>query len=156
MGRIDWRWQASLSCVLAVAWLAACGPVPGGSLGGQPAEVPANWSSAVEGDRTFCEVEARPEDPHSIQVECFLYEGALYVNSHRWVQASWWPVQSWAVVWMEHPDVKVRIGESIYPLVATPVTASPEREQVLAFRGYDPVPAGIVLFRFDPRPMSGD
>jgi hypothetical protein len=41
-------------------------------------------------------------------------------------------------------------------LVATPVTASPEREQVLAFRGYDPVPAGIVLFRFDPRPMSGD
>jgi hypothetical protein len=138
--------------LLALASLAACGPVPGGSLGGQPAAVPASWSSAVEGDRTFCEVEARPEDPHSIQVECFLHQGALYVNSHRWVQSSWWPVQSWAVVWMEHPDVKVRIGESIYPLVATPVTASPERETVLAFRGYDPVPPGIVLFRFDPRP----
>ena len=39
-----------------------------------------------------------------------------------------------------------------YPLVATPVTASPERETDLAFRGYDPVPPGIVLFRFDPRP----
>jgi hypothetical protein len=139
------------ACVLAVVLLSACGPVPGGALGGQPAEVPRDWSSAVEGGRRFCEVEARPEDPTSIQVECFLYQGALYVNSHRWAQASWWPVQSWAALWLEHPEVKVRIGESIYPLLATPVS-SPEREAVLAFRGYDPVPPGILLFRFDPRP----
>ncbi len=68
------------------------------------------------------------------------------------MQASWWPVKSWAVVWMEHPEVQVRIGDALYPLVATPVTAAEERDTVLAFRGYDPVPPGIVLFRFDPRP----
>jgi len=139
--------------VLALALLAACGPVPGGSLGGQPADVPADWSSAVEGGHTFCEVESRPEDPHSIQLDCFLYDGSLYVQSHRWAQASWWPVTSWAAVWLKQPEVQVRIGDALYPLVATPVTEEPKRETILAFRGYDPVPAGIVLFRFDPRPQ---
>ncbi len=137
--------------VLALVLLAACGPVPGGSLGGQPAQVPSDWSTAVEDGHTFCEVEARPEDPHSIQLDCFLYERALYVNSHRWAQASWWPVTSWAAVWLEHPNVQVRIGESLYPLVATPVTDAAERETIMRYRGYDPVPPGIVLFRFDPR-----
>ena len=141
-----WFW-----CGLALALLAACGPVPGGSLGGQAAKVPSDWSTAFEGDHTWCEVEARPEDPHSIQLDCFLYERALYANSHRWAQASWWPVTSWAAVWLEHPKVQVRIGESLYPLVATPVTDAAEREN-------DPAPSaattrspGIVLFRFDPR-----
>jgi len=138
--------------MLALVLLAACGPVPGGSLGGQPAAVPSDWSSAVEGGHTLCEVESRPEDPHSIQLDCFLYDGSLYVQSHRWAQASWWPVTSWAAVWLEHPEVQVRIGDVLYPLVATPVTEEPKRETILAFRGYDPVPAGIVLFRFDPRP----
>jgi len=138
--------------VLALALLAACGPIPGGSLGGSSAEVASDWASAVQGGHTLCEIEACPEDPHSIQLDCFLHDGSLYVQSHRWVQASWWPVKSWAVVWMEHPEVQVRIGDALYPLIATPVTAAAERESVLAFRGYDPVPPGIVLFRFDPRP----
>jgi hypothetical protein len=140
------------SGVVALALLAACGPVPGGSLRGHPAGVPADWKTALGKDRAFCEIEARPEDPTSIQLECFVYEGALYANSHRWAQASWWPVKSWAVVWLEHPTVQVRIGDSLYPLVATPVTHEPERETILRFRGYDdPVPPGILLFRFDPR-----
>ena len=138
--------------VIVLALLAACGPVPGGALGGRPTDVPADWSSAVEGGHAFCAVESRPEDPHSIQLDCFLYDGSLYAQSHRWAQASWWPVTSWAAVWLEHPDVNVRIGDALYPLVATPVTESPKRENILAFRGYDPVPAGIVLFRFDSRP----
>jgi hypothetical protein len=141
-----------LASLLALALLAAaCGPVPGGSLGGKQASVPSDWKTALDGEKRFCEIEARPEDPHSIQLECFLYEGALYVNSHRWAQASWWPVQSWAVVWLEHPNVQVRIGDALYPLVATPVTDETLREEILRFRGYEPVPPGIVVFRFDPR-----
>ena len=106
--RLSW-----LSCGLALTLLAACGPVPGGSLRGHPASVPPDWSAALGGeDRKFCEIEARPEDPTSIQLECFVYERALYANSHRWAQASWWPVKSWAVVWLEHPNVQVRIAES--------------------------------------------
>jgi hypothetical protein len=141
-----------LASLLALALLTvACGPVPGGELRGEPANPPADWSSVLEGDKRFCEIEARPEDPHSIQLECFLYDRSLYVNSHRWVQASWWPVESWAVVWLEHPNVQVRIGDALYPLVATPVSDAALREEILRFRGYDPVPPGIVVFRFDPR-----
>jgi hypothetical protein len=145
------RW-ASLGLLLAFAPLAACGPIPGGSLEGHFAEIPSDWTSAVKDGHTLCEIESRPEDPHSIQLDCFLYDGALFVQSHRWAQADWWPVQSWASIWLEHPEVQVRIGDALYPLLAVPVTESPMRENMLAFRGYDPVPDGIVLFRFDRRP----
>jgi len=139
-----------VTLVLLVA-AAACGPIPGGSLSGRPAAVPSDWTSAMNGDRALCEIESRPEDPHSIQLDCFLYQGALYVQSHRWAQASWWPVQSWAAVWIEHPDVRVRIGDSLYDVSAKPIKDAPERTAILAFRGYDPVPEGIVVFRFEPR-----
>ncbi len=140
-----------LRSALTIALLVACGPIPGGSLAGQKAVVPSDWSTAVPESRAFCEIEARPETPHSIQLECFLHDGKLYVQSHRWVMAGWWPVQSWAGVWIEHPDVRVRLGDSLYDVKATRVTDAQERETVLAFRGYDPVPEGIVLFRFEPR-----
>jgi hypothetical protein len=141
-------------CVFAFALATACGPIPGGSLAGERAEIPADWSPVLAGDRAICEIEARPEDPHSIQLECFLYEGALYAQSHRWALAAWWPVTSWAEVWLAHPDVLVRVGSSIYPLTAALVVNAPEREKILGLRGYDPVPAGIALFRFDPRAAS--
>lgn len=147
------RIRSVLAFGLALALLlaVACGPIPGGSLSGERADVPADWSTALAGDRALCEIESRPADPHSIQLECFVYEGSLYAQSHRWALASWWPVTSWAAIWLEHPDVLVRIGNAIYPLTATRVTDAPQRETLLALRGYDPVPAGIVLFRFDPR-----
>ena len=129
---------------------AACGPVPGGTLSGKVTPAPSDWSTAVP-DKRFCEIEARPADPHSIQLECFRFEGGLYVQSHRWALASWWPVQSWAAVWIEHPDVRVRVGEAIYELRASRVTAPPERTAILKFRGYEPPPDGIVVFRFVPR-----
>jgi hypothetical protein len=100
--------KALLPAALAL-WLATgCGPVPGGSLGGTTAQPPGDWSTALEGDRAFCEIESRPADPHSIQLECF-------------------------------------------ELRAVHVTEPALRESVLRFRGYDPVPAGIALFRLDPR-----
>jgi hypothetical protein len=136
---------------LALGLALGCGPVPGGSLGGEVTPLPSDWSSALGGDRAFCEVESRPADPHSIQVECFLYDGALYAQSHRWALADWWPVESWAAIWLAHPDVRVRIGERIFELRAVRVTDAAVREPLLTQRGYDPVPEGIVLFRFEPR-----
>ncbi len=143
--------QIRMALVLGLVLAFACGPIPGGALSGERAVVPADWSTALAGDRALCEIESRPANPHSIQLECFLYQGSLYAQSHRWALSSWWPVTSWAAIWLEHPDVLVRIGNEIYPLTATPVTDAAEREKILALRGYDPVPAGIVLFRFDPR-----
>ena len=137
---------------LALSLFAAgCGPIPGGTLAGRPAPVPSDWTGAVQDGHALCEIESRPQDPHSIQLDCFLYEGALYVQSHRWARASWWPVQSWAAIWSEHPDVRVRIGDALYDVTAREITAAPERGAILAFRGYDPVPDGIVVFRFEPR-----
>lgn len=137
----------------AAALLAAlgCGPVPGGALSGQPAPPPAAWGDALGGERAFCEIESRPADPHSIQLECFVVDGALYVQSHRWALADWWPTESWAAIWLAQPDVRVRIGERLYDLRAVRVDDPAVRTPILTERGYDPVPDGIVLFRFEPR-----
>lgn len=141
-----------LALVVLVA-VAACGPIPGGKLSGAIAPAPSDWSSVVP-DRRFCEIEARPADPHSIQLECFRWEEGLYVNSHRWALAAWWPVTSWAAVWLDHPDVRVRVGDAIYELRAARVTDTAARDAILRHRGYDPPPAGILVCRFVPRSES--
>jgi hypothetical protein len=125
--------------------------VPGGSLRGEVAAVPADWSAVLEDGKEFCEIESRPEDPHSIQVECFLHEGDLFAQSHRWALASWWPGESWAEIWIAHPEVEVRMDGRLYALRAVRVADPGLREPILRLRGYDPVPDGIVLFRFEPR-----
>lgn len=106
---------------------------------------------ALGGDRAFCEIESRPADPHSIQLECFLHEGKLYARSHRWALAPWWPATSWAAIWIDHPDVKVRVGDALYEVRAAHVSEPAEREAVLRFRGYQPVPEGIEVFRSEAR-----
>jgi hypothetical protein len=73
------------------------------------------------------------------------------VNSHRFVRAWWWPVESWALIWPAHPAVKVRIGDELFALTAVEVKEPAEREAVLRHRGYgDPLPP-ILVFRFEPR-----
>ena len=149
--------MSALSVVFAglavVALGLGCGPVPGGSLAGELAPPPAAWTDALGGDRAMCEIEARPADPHSIQLECFTRDGELYVQSHRWALAQWWP-RSWAAIWLAEPDVRVRIGDRIYELRAERVTDAALREVMLKERGYDPVPEGIVLFRFAARSQA--
>jgi len=132
--------------IIALVGLAGCGPVPGGSLSGTPAPVPANWSSIME-DKTICEIQSRPGKPHSIQLECFLFNDDLYVQSHRWVNAKWWPGESWAIIWQKEPEVTVRINDALYSLRAN--VEAQYRDTILKQRGYDPVPDGIVVFRFE-------
>lgn len=128
-----------------------CGPVPGGTLGGVPAQTPADWSAFVEEGHTFCEIESRPAAPHSIQLDCFLLDQQLYVQSHRWAYSSWWPVESWASIWIQHPLVTVRIGRQLFESRAVHISDPVERSDILKFRGYDPVPRGIAVFRFVAR-----
>ena len=132
---------------IALLCLAGCGPVPGGSLSGTAAPVPADWSSLMA-DKTICEIQSRPDEPHSIQLECFLFNNALYVQSHRWVNARWWPGESWAIIWQKQPAVTVRIKDALYSLRAN--VEMQHRDTILKQRGYDPVPDGIVVFRFEP------
>ena len=129
----------------------ACGPVPGGALSGSVQPLPTSWSTLLDDGHAFCEIESRPQDPHSIQLDCFEYQGALFVQSHRWALVPWWPVDSWAAIWIEEPAVRVRIGTALFELRAEQVIDSGLRDAVLQLRGYDPVPDGIALFRFAPR-----
>ena len=146
--------RAALRLAAALgAFAFGCGPVPGGALSGEVAAAPAAWRGALGGDRAICEIESRPVNPHSIQLECFEREGGLYVQSHRWALAPWWP-ESWAEIWLAEPDVRVRVAGRIYELQAVRVTDAALRETMLKERGYDPVPEGIVLFRFDARAQA--
>ena len=139
------------SLALALLLSLACGPVPGGSLRGTPAPTPTDWAEALGGEHGLCEIEARPAKPHSIQLDCFLRNGKVHVQSHRWALASWWPVTSWAAIWIAEPDVRLRLGDRLYDVRAVRVDDPAEREAILRARGYDPVPPGIVVFRFEPR-----
>ncbi len=105
---------------------------------------------------TLCEIESRLGDPHSIQLDCFLYQDQLYVQSHRWASAAWWPVESWAAIWIIKPVVRVRIGQRVFEMKALHISESVERRLILEFRGDDPVPDGIALFRFVPRTRGAD
>ncbi len=146
---------AGLAALAALLLAAGCGPVPGGQLRGEDQPPPADWAPLTEGLSGICEIEARPGDPHSIQLQCYEYDGALYVHSHRWALSSWYPFKSWAAIWLEHPEVRVRFGDAIYDLYAERVMEAPLREAILRSRGYDPVPDGILLFHLRPRTRAG-
>jgi hypothetical protein len=103
----------------------------------------------LEDGHALCEIESRPSDPHSIQLDCFLYQGHINVQSHRWALESWWPVESWASIWIQDPMVRLRIGRRLFDLRAVHISDPAEREAILAYRGYDPVPGGIAAFRFE-------
>ena len=91
--------------------------------------------------------------PASIQLDCFVYERSLYVQSHRWAQ-----VRGGGADWAcldRAPGGALRIGDSLYDVSAKAITDAPERSAILTFRGYDPIPEGIVVFRFEPRTATG-
>lgn len=143
--------RSAHAVVLVAAAAVACGPIPGGVLEGERAEAPPVWTEAIVEEAGFCEVESRSRAPHSVQLYCFVHEGALYAQSHRWAMASWWPATSWARIWMEHPEVRLRLGSALFDLTAVHVEDSPERTAAIQSTGYDPVPPGMALFRFDRR-----
>ncbi len=146
---------AGLAALAALLIAAGCGPVPGGRLGGDVEALPTDWAPLTEGLSGICEIEARPEDPHSIQLQCYEFDGALYVHSHRWALSSWYPFTSWAAIWLDHPEVRVRFDDAIYELHAERVVDAPLRQEILRSRGYDPVPDGILLFHLRPRTRAG-
>ena len=125
---------ALLSAVMLV--VSACGGpflvIPGGELSGEVVEsVPADWSFV---DASFVDLETRPADPYSVELNYFVKDGRLYVDpaeGRRWLDHI-----------REDPDVRVRFDGKIYPLVAVRVTDSAELE------GFDPE---RIVYRLDPR-----
>jgi hypothetical protein len=105
-----------LAALVLAASVAGCnGPfvlLPGGALEGSMAPIPDSWSFTDEVDTV--QLETRPADPYSVNVWVIALGDNLYVhagdNRTTWVEN------------MEtDPSVRLRIGDSIYELLAARV-----------------------------------
>ncbi len=122
--------------LMAVVVLAGCGgPLlvfPGSELTGEVvAEPVADWSFV---DDVWFELETRPDDPYSVQLNYFVKDGKLYID----------PAEG--RVWLEYiredPNVRARFDGKLYPLRAVLVGGPGEVE------GFD---EDRFVYRLDPR-----
>ena len=125
-----------LATVILVFAATACGGpflvFPGGALRGTVVDARVDdWSFL---DATFVELETRPDDPYSVQLNYIVRDGQLYIDPSEGKQ------------WLEHlradPRVRARFGDRIYPLQAVLVGEPGELE------GFD---ADRFIYRLDPR-----
>lgn len=128
-------WRACALALFAVLGGACGGPLlvfPGGALSGTAVSEPvADWSFVTE---RFLELETRPSDPYSVQLNYVVRDGQLYIDPAEGKR------------WLEHlradPRVRVRFGDRIYPLQAVLVGEPGE------LPGFD---ADRFIYRLDPR-----
>lgn len=124
----------SLFCVTGLA-LGCGGPFfvfPGGALSGEVVTTPVQDWSFVN-DR-FMDLETRPDDPYSVELNYFVRDGELYIDPAE--------DRTWHRYIREDPRVRVRFGGRVYPLEAVLVGRPGELE------GFD---ADRYVYRLDPR-----
>ena len=133
--------RLSLATLVAVALLlcsAGCGGpflvFPGGALRGEVVSRPgSDWSFL---DTRFVELETRPSDPYSVQLNYIVKDGELYIDPSE------------GKTWLEHiradRRVRARFGSRIYELEAV-LVGEPSRP----LEGFDP---SRFVYRLDPRP----
>lgn len=136
---------------LLVAGCGPIGPFPGGRLRGEVVVDPVtDWSFTDE--HTTIAVETRPSFPHSVTTICFVHEGNLYVPSLD-PRGKKWPYYL-----LENPNVRLKIGDKVYPGRAVRVTdldvqtvraSASKKYPQLAEQG-DALPE-VWLYRIDPR-----
>lgn len=128
--------RSLLALALASGCLACGGPFllfPGGALSGQVVEEPVeDWSFAEE--FLFVDLETRPDDPYSVELNYVIQDGALYID----------PAEGRD--WFDHlradPRVRVRFGDKVYPATAVLVGEPGEMP------GFDP---DRYVYRLDSR-----
>ncbi len=128
--------RAALLIALLVTSALACGGprliFPGGELSGEVVSEPVHdWSFLTE---LFIDLETRPDDPYSVQLNYFVRDGRLYID----------PAEGRR--WLEHiradPRVRARFSAKIYPLRAVLVGRPGELE------GFD---SDRFVYRLDSR-----
>ena len=116
------RWVLSLLSFAFLLSASACGgPVlvfPGGELRGEVVEEPVeDWSFVTD---RFVDLETRPEQPYSVELNYVVKDGKLYIDpaeGRRWLDYI-----------REDPNVRVRFGGKIYPVRAVLVGRPGELE----------------------------
>jgi hypothetical protein len=124
-----------------VAWIAlfgsACGGpfliFPGGQLSGEVvSETIGDWSFV---DERFIDIETRPSDPYSVELNYIVRDGNLYID----------PAEG--RTWLEHiredPNLRVRFAGKVYPVTAVLVGKPGELE------GFD---ADRFIYQLESRP----
>jgi hypothetical protein len=137
-------------CLLALG-CGPTGPLPGGGLSGEVAtELPTDWSFS---DAVMTvQLETRPSNPYSVNLWGVSLGDRFYLASGGGGDASW------VAHIAEDPNVRLRIGDTIYELRAVRVPNEIDGERFIEAltRKYDWEPSGrerdeAWLFRLDPR-----
>jgi hypothetical protein len=119
------------------ATILACGGgpflvFPGGELSGQVVTEPVeDWSFVTD---SFVDLETRPGDPYSVELNYIVRDGELYIDPKEG--------RRWLDYIRADPRVRVRFGDEVYPLRAVLVGKPGELE------GFD---TDRFIYRLDPR-----
>lgn len=113
---------SALLLTFAAALGVACGgPMlvfPGGELRGEVVSEPVNdWSFATD---RFVDLETRPDDPYSVELNYIVKDGKLYIDPKEG--------RSWFEHIRANPNVRVRFDGKIYPAKAVLVGEPGELE----------------------------
>ena len=124
-----------LASVALTAGLACGGPFlvfPGGELSGEVVTKPVtDWSFVTD---LFLDLEVRPADPYSVELNYLVRDGQLYIDPAEG--------RRWFDYIRADPRVRARFGGKIYPLEAVLVGRPGELD------GFD---ADRFVYRLDPR-----
>jgi hypothetical protein len=146
-------------CFALAITLTACGPlgpIPGGALRGARAnQPPTSWIDYADVEQI--QLESRPLDPYSVNTWCGVYAERLYVPTSMILGADDPMERTWVKNVLDDPDVRVRIGDIVYPLRAVRVE---DEKELLAVRQVllakyeiesDPHVEQGWIFRLEPR-----
>lgn len=116
----------SLLMLLAVVFTqTACEPAdrrPGMWLSGEAAqEIPDDWSFIAEHEEVFVETHPWYGIPFSVTTVIGTRDGRLYVPSIYSEEAAFPGTKYWNSVIAANPEVRLKIGERIFEMTATPV-----------------------------------
>ena len=127
--------------ILAALATACGGPFiifPGGALSGTvQAEPVQDWSFA---DDAFLDLEVRPDDPYSVELNYEVRDGQLYIDPAEG--------RTWFDYLREDLEVRVRFGDVIYPVTAVLVGQPGDPSGI---EGFDDA---RFIYRLDSRPPA--
>jgi len=134
------------------AWSCPCDQTPGVYLRGiQAAEKVTNWSFA--NDVPLCQVQVDTGLlPQALNLNCWSdSNGVLHLSCGNCEG------KRWATAAATHPNARVRVGQTVYPVTLTRVVGEAQLDQAWASRAVklpgsnDPKPAGWGVFRVASR-----
>jgi len=109
----------SASVLLAYNFTCPCAVIPGRALSGDLNTDPViDWSFA--NDVPLCQLEVRPQQPHSINLNCMSAERRLFVS------CSVCESKGWSAIALEIPQGRIRVDGIVYPVTMRRLTLDSE------------------------------